>query len=107
MGRLNCVWITVSSMQEQGKMHSLFCIEESLDALSGARWFSTLDLASGYHQVEVAEKDRCKTAFCTPFELYEFTRMPLRLCNSPGTFSAVDGADLGESEVPVHAPVFG
>lgn len=43
-------------------------IEESLDALSGARWFS--DLASGYNQVPVEEKDNCKTAFCTPYGLF-------------------------------------
>lgn len=61
-------------------------IEESLDALSGARWFSTLDLASGYNQVPVAEKDKFKTAFCTPFGLFEFNRMPFGLCNAPGTF---------------------
>ncbi|XP_034081973.1 uncharacterized protein LOC117552526 [Gymnodraco acuticeps] len=42
-------------------------IEETLDALSGACWFSTLDLASGYNQVPMAEQDRPKTAFCTPF----------------------------------------
>lgn len=61
-------------------------IEESLDALSGARWFSTLDLASGYNQVPVAEADKSKTAFCTPFGLFEFNRMPFGLCNAPGTF---------------------
>ncbi|KAL6465795.1 hypothetical protein MHYP_G00259280 [Metynnis hypsauchen] len=61
-------------------------IEESLDALSGARLFSTLDLASGYNQVPVAEKDKFKTAFCTPFGLFEFNRMPFGLCNAPGTF---------------------
>lgn len=61
-------------------------IEESLDGLVGAKWFSTLDLASGYNQVEVAEKDRAKTAFCTPFGLFEFNRMPFGLCNAPSTF---------------------
>lgn len=54
-------------------------IEKSLDALTGARWFSTLDLASGYNQVEVAEVAKAKTAFCTPFGLFEFNRMPFGL----------------------------
>ncbi|KAI7789405.1 hypothetical protein IRJ41_007459 [Triplophysa rosa] len=61
-------------------------IEESLDALTGAKWFSTLDLASGYNQVPVAEADRPKTAFCTPFGLFEFLRMRFGLCNAPSTF---------------------
>lgn len=61
-------------------------IEETLDALGGAKYFSTLDLASGYNQVPVAEGDRAKTAFCTPFGLFEYNRMPFGLCNAPGTF---------------------
>ncbi|KAI3376863.1 hypothetical protein L3Q82_000112 [Scortum barcoo] len=56
------------------------------DTLSGAHWFSTIDLASGYNQVPVAEQDRPKTAFCTPFGLFEFNRMPFGLCNAPSTF---------------------
>ncbi len=45
-------------------------IEKSLDFLTGAGWFSTMDLVSGYNQVPVLEKDRPKTAFCTPFGLF-------------------------------------
>ncbi|XP_076830004.1 uncharacterized protein LOC143475987 [Brachyhypopomus gauderio] len=61
-------------------------IEESLDALAGATMFSTLDMASGYNQVPMADKDKAKTAFCTPFGLFEFNRMPFGLCNAPSTF---------------------
>ena len=72
------------------------CIEESLDALGGARWFSTLDLACRYHQVGMAEKDCGKTAFCTPFGLYEFTRMLFGLCDAPSTFQWLMERILGD-----------
>ena len=60
-------------------------IVESMNAMAGAKWFSTLDLQSAYKQVEMATEDQRKTAFTTPFVLYEFTRMPFGLCNSPAT----------------------
>ena len=61
-------------------------IDECLDTLSGATMFSTLDLMCGYHQVEVKEADRSKTAFVTKHGLFEYTRMPFGLCNAPSTF---------------------
>lgn len=73
-------------------------IEESLDALSGACWFSTLDLASGYNQVPVTEQDRPKTAFCTPFGLFEWNRMPFGLCNAPSTFQRLMQRMFGDQQ---------
>ena len=57
-----------------------------LETLSGAQWFSSLDLASGFWQVELDPKDREKTTFITRFGTYEFTVMPFKLCNAPAMF---------------------
>ncbi|UYV81352.1 hypothetical protein LAZ67_20000902, partial [Cordylochernes scorpioides] len=61
-------------------------IDDVLDHLSSARYYSTMDLKTGYWQVEVDERDREKTAFVTPDGLYEFMVMPFGLCNAPATF---------------------
>ena len=59
---------------------------EPLDVLGGAKYFSTIDLASAYNQVEVDPADRHKTAFTTPMGLFEYNRMPFGLSNAPTTF---------------------
>ena len=61
-------------------------IDDSLDTLAGSRWFSTMDLVSGYWQVAMAPEDQEKTAFSTHRGLFQFTVMPFGLCNAPGTF---------------------
>ena len=61
-------------------------IDDTLDTFAGSQWFSTLDMVSGYWQVEVGEADREKTAFCTSNGQYEFKVMPFGLCNGPATF---------------------
>jgi len=61
-------------------------IDELLETFRTAHWFTTLDLASGYWQVEMNEADKEKTAFVTHKGLYEFNVMPFGLCNAPGTF---------------------
>jgi hypothetical protein len=55
--------------------HPLPRIDDTLDTLGGAQWFTTLDFASGYWQVEVAQADREKTAFATPDGLCQFRVM--------------------------------
>ena len=51
-------------------------VDETLDTLAGSQWFTTLDLLSGYWQVQLNEADREKTAFTTHQGLFEFKRMP-------------------------------
>ena len=61
-------------------------IDDTLEKLSGAQWFSCLDLNAGYWQVEMDQNDREKTAFTSRRGLYEFKVMPFGLCNAPATF---------------------
>ena len=61
-------------------------IDDILDRLGGSTIFSKIDLASGYHQVEIDEEHRHRTAFQSRFGLFEYNVVPFGLCNAPATF---------------------
>ena len=61
-------------------------IQDCLDALGGTHWFSSIDLQSGYWQLEMSPQDAPKTAFACSSGLYEFKVLPFGLCNGVPTF---------------------
>ena len=89
-------------------------VDDTLDRLSGSRWFSCLDCASGYWQMEVAPEDRSKTSFVFANKQYEWKVMPFGLTGAPASFTRLMNLVLGGltyclvylDDVIVHAPTF-
>ena len=80
-----------------GDVYPMPRTSDLIDQLGAAKYIATLDLTKGYWQVPVAEKDQCKTAFITPFGLFEFIRMPFGVQGAPATFQRMMDKLLEES----------
>ncbi len=81
-----CIDYRKLNLQTVKDAYALPNLEETFSALTGSKWFSVLDLKSGYYQIEVEEADKPKTAFVCPLGFWEFNRMPQGVTNAPSTF---------------------
>ena len=73
-------------------------INEILDRLEGAKYFSSIDLGNAYYQVELEESSKIKTAFSTKSGQYCFNRMPFGIAAAPGTFQELMGKVLNNTK---------
>ncbi|KAL1246763.1 hypothetical protein QQF64_034300 [Cirrhinus molitorella] len=81
-----CIDYRKLNLQTVRDAYALPGLEETFSALTGSKWFSVLDMKSGYYQIEVEEADKPKTTFVCPLGFWEFNRMPQGVTNAPSTF---------------------
>ena len=77
-------------------------VDEIFKALSGSKYFSVLDMKSGYHQVEIDEHHKEKTAFTVgPLDFFEYNLMPFGLSNAPATYQRLMELSLDELHLSI------
>ena len=77
-------------------------IEKVFDVLKGSKYFSTIDMKSGYHQVETQEEHKERTAFTVgPLGFFEYNRMPFDFSNSPATYQRLMEECLGDYNMTI------
>lgn len=91
-----CVDYRRLNLQTIKDAYALPNLEESFCALSGSRWFSVMDLKSGFYQIEMEESDKQKTAFVCPLGFWEWNRMPQGITNAPSTFQHLMEKCMGD-----------
>ncbi|CAB3248007.1 unnamed protein product [Arctia plantaginis] len=94
-----CVDYRALNNKTKRERYPLPLIDDQLDRLAGHSLFITLDCASGYYQIPIAEESQDKTAFVTPDGQYQFRRMPFGLANAPSVFQRAINKILPKSKV--------
>lgn len=91
-----CIDYRRLNLQTIEDAYNLPKLEDTFSALNGSKWFSVLDLKSGYYQIEVEEADKPITAFVCPLGFWEFNRMPQGVTNAPSTFQRLMERCMGD-----------
>ena len=81
-----CIYYHKLNQVAKFNAYSMLRVEEIFEQIGSSTVISTFDLAKGYWQIPMATESREKTAFATPFGLFEFEVMPFGLYNAPATF---------------------